>query len=224
MAGIFERMAMITKSNINDLLDKFEDPEKVINQTIIDAKEEYARAKKESAAVLATERINKDKMDNAEREAEKWHAVAANALKAANEEDARKALEKENEYRQKAEGFSTAYKASQNAADKVRKNLKMIEKEIHEMEDKASQIKMKAATAKTINTANKVSAKGIKKGAFEAFDRMDQKADRQLAEAESMESLNAGEESGDEDALLEKYAGGVSTDDALARLKAELGM
>lgn len=46
MAGIFDRIGMIVKSNLNELLDKFEDPEKIIDQTIIDAVQEYGNIKK----------------------------------------------------------------------------------------------------------------------------------------------------------------------------------
>ena len=45
MAGIFDRIGMIVKSNLNELLDKFEDPEKIIDQTIIDAVQEYGNIK-----------------------------------------------------------------------------------------------------------------------------------------------------------------------------------
>lgn len=99
MAGIFERMATIVKANVNDLIDKFEDPAKIVDQTIADAKVEYAKIKKESLSVLANENMAKKELDRLNAEADKWHGIAASALKAGNEEDARKALEKENELR-----------------------------------------------------------------------------------------------------------------------------
>ena len=63
MAGIFERMATIVKANVNDLIDKFEDPAKIVDQTIADAKVEYAKIKKESLSVLANENMAKKELD-----------------------------------------------------------------------------------------------------------------------------------------------------------------
>ena len=224
MAGIFERIATITKANVNELLDRFEDPEKLVDQTIADAKVELAKTKKESLSVLANEKLVKGQMDEASLKADEWHGIAAKALKAGNEEDARKALQMETKYRSEAETGKATYLAAKASADKIREKLQEMEKEIVDMEQKAAQIKAKAVTAKAIQATEKISSKGINRGAFEAFDRMEEKANKRLAEAEALEDLNhAGEE---EEDLMKKYSGSgnAETDDALAKLKAELGM
>lgn len=226
MAGIFERMATIAKANINELIDRFEDPEKIVDQTIADAKVEYARVKKESLSVLANESMAKKEMERLATEAGKWHGIAANALRAGNEDDARKALDKESEYRASLAKQEGIYESAKAAADKLRGKLHEMEEEIKSMESKASQIKAMAVTAKATKAAAKVADKGIDRGAFDAFARMEEKAGRQLAEAEALESLNKDAGAEEEKALEEKYAsGGVSgTDDALEKLKEELGM
>ncbi len=225
MAGIFERMATIVKANVNELIDKFEDPAKIVDQTIADAKVEYAKIKKESLSVLANENMAKKELDRLNAEAEKWHGIAASALKAGNEGDARKALEKENQYRTaitKQEGICTSAKA---AADKLRGKLKEMVSEIKDMENKASQIKAMAVTAKATKAAAKVADKGIDSGAFDAFARMEEKAAKELAEAEVLESLNQDTAAEEEKALEEKYSGdNQGTDEALEKLKEELGL
>lgn len=225
MAGIFERMATIVKANVNELIDKFEDPAKIVDQTIADAKVEYAKIKKESLSVLANENMAKKELDRLNAEAEKWHGIAASALKAGNEGDARKALEKENQYRTaitKQEGICTSAKA---AADKLRGKLKEMESEIKDMENKASQIKAMAVTAKATKAAAKVADKGIDSGAFDAFARMEEKAAKELAEAEVLESLNQDTAAEEEKALEEKYSrDNQGTDEALEKLKEELGL
>ena len=225
MAGIFERMATIVKANVNELIDKFEDPARIVDQTIADAKVEYAKIKKESLSVLANENMAKKELDRLNAEAEKWHGIAASALKAGNEGDARKALEKENQYRTaitKQEGICTSAKA---AADKLRGKLKEMESEIKDMENKASQIKAMAVTAKATKAAAKVADKGIDSGAFDAFARMEEKAAKELAEAEVLESLNQDTAAEEEKALEEKYSGdNQGTDEALEKLKEELGL
>ncbi len=226
MAGIFERMATIVKANVNDLIDKFEDPAKIVDQTIADAKVEYAKIKKESLSVLANENMAKKELDRLNAEADKWHGIAASALKAGNEEDARKALEKENELRASITKQEGIYSSAKAAADKLRDKLQDMEAEIKDMENKASQIKAMAVTAKATKAAAKVADKGIDRGAFDAFARMEEKAEKELAEAEALESLNQDTVAEEEKSLEEKYAsGGVQgTDEALEKLKAELGM
>ena len=85
MAGIFDRIGMIVKSNLNELLDKFEDPEKIIDQTIIDAVQEYGNMKKTALDVLANETLTKKQLDELKKEAETWHSIAVKALTAGNE-------------------------------------------------------------------------------------------------------------------------------------------
>ena len=79
MAGIFDRIGMIVKSNLNELLDKFEDPEKIIDQTIIDAVQEYGNMKKAALDVLANETLTKKQLDELKKEAETWHSIAVKA-------------------------------------------------------------------------------------------------------------------------------------------------
>lgn len=226
MAGIWERATMIAKASINELLDKFEDPEKVINQAVIEAKAEYAKTKDLAASsVLADEKIALKKYEKAKADADKWHSVAANAMKAGDEAAARKALENEGESRAEAERLLQSYDTSKAAADKVRDNLEKMKNEIDAMENKAAEIRSKAATAKTLQAAANVSTRGIKQGAFEAFDRMDKKADHQLAQAEALQDLGQDKKADEEKELLKKYSGTKpDTDEALAKLKEELGM
>ncbi|MCD8053253.1 MAG: PspA/IM30 family protein [Lachnospiraceae bacterium] len=226
MAGIFERMATIAKANINELLDRFEDPEKIVDQTIADAKVEYAKVKKESLSVLANESVAKKELERLNSEADKWHGIAASALKAGNEDDARKALEKENDYRTRATKQQEIYGSAKAASDKLRAKLREMEEEIKEMENKASQIKAMAVTAKATKAAAQMTDKAVDRSAFDAFARMEEKAGKQLAEAEALENLNRNTDAEEEKDLETKYASGgsVATDEALAKLKEELGM
>ena len=146
-------------------------------------------------------------------------------MTAGNEEDARKALQTEESYRSEAEAGKATYLAAKTSADKIREKLREMEDEIRDMEQKAAQIKAKAVTAKAIQATEKISSRGIDRGAFDAFDRMEEKANKKLAEAEALEDLNQDAAGEEEEDLRKKYAGsGQSTDDALAKLKAELGL
>ena len=230
MAGIFDRIGMIVKSNLNELLDKFEDPEKIIDQTIIDAVQEYGNMKKTALDVLANETLTKKQLDELKKEAETWHSIAVKALTAGNEADAKKALEKENDCQTRAASqpaaYLTAYEAARQAADTVRGKLRQMEGEINDMKQKAAQIKAKAVTAKVTKKAAELTSRDTDRGAFDAFARMEEKADRELARAQASEALSAGSEEAEAEDLMKKY-GGASPSDAdlaLEKLKAELGL
>ncbi len=226
MAGILERMSTIVKANINELLDRFEDPAKVVDQTIADAKVEYAKVKKDSLSVLANENTARKELDRLNAEAEKWHGIAANALRAGSEEDARKALDKESRIREDITKQQGIFDSAKAAADKLRDKLRDMENQIHDMENKASQIKAMSVTAKATKTAANMADRGVKSSAVDAFNRMEEKASKQLAEAEALEDLNRDTAAEEEKELERKYASGGSaaSDDALARLREELGM
>lgn len=224
MAGIFDRIGMIVKSNLNELLDKFEDPEKIIDQTIIDAVQEYGSMKKAALDVLANETLTKKQLDELKKEAETWHSIAVKALTAGNEADAKKALEKENDCQTRAASQEAAYEAARQAADTVRGKLRQMEDEINDMKQKATQIKAKAVTARVTKKAAELTSRDTDRGAFDAFARMKEKADRELARAQASEALSAGSEEAED--LMKKY-GGASPSDAdlaLEKLKAELGL
>lgn len=224
MAGILERMAMIAKSNVNELLDRFEDPGKIVDQSIIEAKEELAKVRRDSLPVLANETMVKKQLDESLRDADKWHGFAVKAMQAGNEEDARKSLEKEAPYRSKAASLETSYAAAKKAADALRGQIRAMEQEILEMEDKAAQIKATAQTAKATKAAAQVSSKTASRGGFDAFARMEEKANRELAEAEALKSLESGGKDTEAEDLEKKYSAGgsASVDSAMEALKREI--
>ena len=100
-----------------------------------------------------------------------------------------------------------------------------MEEEINAMKQKASEIKAKAVTAKAAKAADSVSRMGIDQGAFEAFSRMEEKVDEELAKAEAAESMALDKASEEAKDLREKYkAGAADVDKALSDLKKELGL
>ncbi len=224
--GIFDRVATIIKSNANDLLSKYEDPGKMIDQTIIDATKEYSKAKEQALDTLANEKAAKDKLDSYNEDADKWHSIAARALQSGNEDDARTALENEQQARNKADAQQKAYDASKQAADTVRAKLSEMEEQIQEMKDKADEIKATSAAAKATQAAGKVKEIHIDDSAFSTFSRMEEKAHKELAKAQAMDDLSTSKADTTNKDLEKKYGGSASasTDAALAALKKELGM
>lgn len=221
--GIISRFADIMKSNINALLDKAEDPAKMVDQYLLDLREKLADVKKETAGVMAAEASAKRDVEAAAEKVEKATKGAQNALKAGDEDAARKLIAEKQRYEQNLAERRKAYELAADNADKMRQMYDKLVGDIKQLEDRKANIKAKTAAAKAQSKINDITS-GMDAGeSLEAFDRMEEKAnaafDKAMAEAE----LNV--KKSDADDLLDKYASGAtSVDDELAKMKAELGL
>ena len=225
--GILERFTDIVKANINELLDKCEDPAKMIDQYLRNLTEDLAEVKKETAAVMAEESRAKRMLDENEAEVKRYEDLARKALTAGNEGDARVFLGKKQQLAEKSAALQATYDAAHANAQKMRQMHDKLVGDIEALNSRREMIKAKVAVAKTQEKVNKVSAGADKAaGAMDAFARMERKADQMLDRANAMETLNAPPV--DEAAALEaKYAadaGNAAVEDALAKLKAEMGL
>lgn len=225
--GILERFSDILKANINDLLDKCEDPAKMIDQYLRNLTKDLADVKKETAGVMAEETRTKSLLDDNAAQVKKYEDLAKKALQAGNEDDARVFLAKKQELDGKQAGLQTTYDAAHQNAQKMRQMHDKLVSDIESLNARREGIKAKVAVAKTQEKVSKMTS-GVDKasGAMGAFDRMEKKADDMLNRANAMEELNQAPV--DEAASLEeKYqnAGKESAvDDELAKMKAELGL
>ena len=222
--GILERFTDIIKANINDLLDKAEDPAKMIDQYLRDMTEDLAEVKRETANVMAEESRAKRMLDDNAKEIEKYDGLARKALQAGNEGDARVFLAKKQQLAEKAASMKATYDAAHANAQKMREKLVG---DIESLNARREMVKAKVAVAKTQQKVNEYASGADKAaGAMNAFDRMEAKADAMLDRANAMADLSQPPKD-EASALEEKYqaAGATSAvDDELERLKKEMGL
>lgn len=225
--GILDRFTDIVKANINDLLDRAEDPAKMIDQYLRDLTDSLAEVKEQTAGVMAEEARTKRLVDDCSADVEKYDGLARKALQAGNEDDARAFLAKKQELGAKAAGLQAAYEAAHENASKMRQMHDKLVDDIEELKGRREGIKAKVAVAKTQDKVNEFTAGADKaEGAMSAFDRMEAKADQMLDRANAMNELN--QQPIDAAAELEaKYADAGSdaaVDEELAKLKADMGL
>src|SRR5258706_12741265 len=96
--GIFSRLAQLIKSNLNDLISKSEDPEKMLNQVVLDMSTQLIEAKKQVAASIADEKRLMKQMEQEVANSAEWERKAMMALKAGNEELPKNALARNKEH------------------------------------------------------------------------------------------------------------------------------
>lgn len=222
--GILTRFKDIMASNINALLDKAEDPEKMIDQCLRNLNSDLGKVKAETASIMAEEQRSKRGLDECTSEINKMQNFAVKALESGNEDDARKFLEKKASLTNKQSGLQEAYNlASANAAQMRQMHDKLVN-DINELESRKDMIKGKMAVAKTQERINKIgSSVSSANNSISAFDRMEAKANKMLDSANAMAELNQGPKDDIAD-LTAKYSSPSSeVEDELAALKASLG-
>ncbi len=225
--GILARFGDIISSNVNALLDKAEDPAKMVDEYLRKANKDLAEVKKETASVMAEESRTKRLADDNAAEVAKYGNLAQKALLAGSEDDARVFLSKKQELESAGAGLQTACAAAHENAVKMRELHDKLVKDINSLSARRQSIKAKVAVANTQNRVNQMGATADKlQGSMGAFARMEEKADRMLDEANAMSELNS--QAVDEAQALEmKYKGAdinASVEDELAAMKAKLGL
>ena len=224
--SILSRFNDIIKANINALLDKAEDPAKMIDQYLREMTDDLAEVKRETASVMAEETRAMRLADENQAQVDKYDALARKALQAGNETDARVFLARKQELEAAGAGLKTAYAAAHENAVRMREMHDKLARDIETLKSRRQSIKAKVTVAKTQEKINELSSASEKvSGAMGAFERMEEKANAMLDEANAMSELN--NFSVDEALKLEeKYAkeNAPSVDDALAKLKEEMGL
>lgn len=227
MAGILDRFTSIIKANINDLLDRAEDPAKMVDQYMREMTESLAEVKEATAGVMAEETRCKRLVDENQAQIDKYEDLARKALAAGNEDDARTFLAKKQELVGRSEGLIVAYDAANENAVKMRQMHDKLVSDIEALKARQDTIKAKAAVAKTQAKVNEMTSAGDKaEGAMNAFNRMEAKADAMLDQANAMEELSQqpADAAADLEKKYENMGATAAVDDDLARLKAEMGV
>ena len=206
--GILTRFTDIMKSNINALLDKCEDPAKMIDQTLRDLREDLAEVKKETANIIADAKSADRQVKECEEEITKYTTAAQNALKAGNDDDARTLIAKKQQYESNLVSYKKTQELTHANADKMRQMHDKLVNDIETLEARRDAIKADKA-----------------KSSMESFERYEKKAEKMLDAATAEAELNAHTSAAS--TLADKYTSNgsdASVEDELAAMKAKLGL
>jgi phage shock protein A len=222
--GIFSRLAQLIKSNLNDLISRSEDPEKMLNQVVLDMNNQLVEAKKQVAASIADEKRLAKQFEQESANGAEWERRAMMALRAGNEELAKEALARKREHDELANTYKEQWTKQKTAVDQLKKALRLLNDKIEEAKRKKNVLiarKKRAEAQKAIQDT----MSGLRdQSAFETFDRMSQKIDQIEAEAEAQGEL-AEEYTGDTlAAQFQSLERTHSTDEDLVALKRKMGM
>lgn len=230
MAGILSRFKDIMSSNINALLDKVEDPMKMIDQYLRNLESDLGKVKAETAAVMAEETKSKRELDECIDSINKMQTYAEKALLSGNEADARTFLSKKGELNNKLISLQQTYDISKENSTKMREMHDKLIKDISQLNTRRDELKAKMAVVNTQEKLNKIgSSVNGAIGNMSKFDEMEAKINKKLDTANAMAELNNSQKEENIEDLIAKYDNETKNtsseiDDELSELKSKLGL
>lgn len=230
MAGILSRFKDIMSSNINALLDKVEDPMKMIDQYLRNLESDLGKVKAETAAVMAEETKSKRELDECIDSINKMQTYAEKALLSGNEADARTFLSKKGELNNKLISLQQTYDIAKENSTKMREMHDKLIKDISQLNTRRDELKAKMAVVNTQEKLNKIgSSVNGAIGNMSKFDEMEAKINKKLDTANAMAELNDSQKEENIEDLIAKYDNETKNtsseiDDELSELKSKLGL
>ncbi|MCD6396712.1 MAG: PspA/IM30 family protein [Spirochaetaceae bacterium] len=188
--GLFSRIRRMLKSNMNDMISKSENPEKMLAQVIVDMNQQLIESKKSVASSIADEKRLERQMRNNQSLAKEWEEKAMLAVKAGKDDLAKEALLRKQGYVDLYNQYKPQWDIQHDAVEKLKSALRQLQQKIEDAQRKKNLLiaRSKRATAqkKIQETVSGLSDNS----AFEVFDRMAAKVDRLEAENEATLELS----------------------------------
>lgn len=222
--GVFDRLKTVISSNINDMIAKAENPEKMLNQLVIDMNQQMIDSKKSVAMAIADEKKLERELIEQKRQADEWERKAVIAVKAGRDDLAKEALlrkqEAENYYMQ----LKPQWEGQKESVEKLKETLRQLQNKIDEASRKknilVARAKRAEAQQKIQSTLASVSGNT---SAFDTFDRMAKKVDELEARADaSVELADLSKSSSLEKEFAQLEASGGGADLLLEELKRKM--
>jgi len=224
--GIFTRLSQLIRSNINDAIARAENPEKMLNQVLLDMREQLAKAKQEVAIAIADERKLRAQLEEEQKLASDWEHRAVLAVREGRDDLAKQALLRQQEHGERAVSLEETWQKQHEETDRLKDALRQLNDKIEEARRKKNLLVAKQRRAQAQKRIHETMAGLSDKSAFETFERMAEKIEeserRTLAAAEVSQVLASGDQLEQEFAKLKPASENVEF--RLLQLKERMGM
>lgn len=219
----FDRIADILKANINDLIDKAEDPVKMVKQLIIEMEGQVDDATQALGQAMGSQKVAAKELAAAKAKVADWNDKAKLALKNGDEDLARKALDVKVGLEAQVEQLQASYDSITAQVDKLKDQVQTLKMKLDEARARQNVLIARAKMAEASTNVATSIASSSTDSAFAKLDKMERKIVEQEATAEAYAEINAGPESATAD-QFEELKRKDAVDSELAKLKEELGM
>jgi len=225
--GIFDRLSTLLRSNINDLISKAEDPEKMLNQIIVDMRSQLVKAKQQVASAIADEKRLRDQADAEYKQAQDWEKRAMLAVQEGRDDLAKQALLRHGEHMSHGQQLEQTWEQHRLETEKLKNSLRDLNDKIEEAKRKKNLLVARQRRAQAQKRIAETMSSMSEKSAFEAFARMEERieqSERQLKASVEIEEEFTGDRLAQDFKKLEKSASTNSVDMQLLALKQKMGV
>lgn len=216
--GLFDRVSRVVRSNLNAVVSSAEDPEKILEQTVNDMREDLVQFRQAVAQAIAAQKRLEQQYNQAQTQSSEWYRRAQLALQKGDENLAREALSRKQSYTETANSLKTQLDQSTNQVATLKRNMLALESKISEAKTKKDMLKARAKSAKATEQLNKALGNVDMTGNVAAFERMEEKVMQMEAQSEAVAELAGAE--GSLEAQFASLEAGSDVDAELEMLKA----
>ena len=223
--GIFSKLSALLRSNINDAIAKAENPEKMLNQVLLDMREQLAKAKQEVAVAIADERKLRAQLEEEQKLSHDWEQRAILAVREGRDDLAKQALVRQQEHGGRGVALEETWQRQHEETERLKDALRQLNEKIEEAKRKKNLLIAKQKRAQAQKRIHETMAGLNDRSAFDTFERMAEKIEeterRALAAAEVSEVL-----SGDslEQEFVKLKPASENVDFRLLQLKERMGL
>lgn len=225
--GIFDRFSQLFRSNLNDLISKAEDPEKMLTQILVDMRSQLVQAKQQVATAIADERRLRDQADAEYREADAWERRAMVAIQEGKDDLAKQALVRQSEHASHAQQLQETWQSHQVETEKLKNQLRDLNDKIEEAKRKKNLLVARQRRAEAQKRIATTMSSLSEQSAFEAFSRMEERIDqneRMIRASSEIDEEMSGDSLKRDFKQLEKSVASSSVDARLLELKQKMGV
>jgi phage shock protein A len=215
--SLFDRFSRLIKSYANAIISSFEDPEKILEQAVVDMNDDLIKLRQATAQVLGSQKQMENKYKAAQQASEDWYKRAQLALGKGEEDLAREALKRRKSYADNANALRAQLDQQKGMVDNLVSNTRLLESKIQEAKSKKDTLKARAQSAKTSTKVSEMLGNVNTSSSLAAFEKMEEKVMAMEAQSDALNQLTTDDLEG-KFQLLESS----SVDDDLASLKKEL--
>ena len=173
--ALLERVSTLIRANLNDLIEKAEDPEKMIKQVILDMQNQLMQVKTQVAIAIADQHVLENKRgENSQRESE-WMRKAELAVDKRQDDLARAALERSMSYKQTVANFEAQIEDQKGEVENLKSALHKLEQKLAEAESKSEMLIAQHRRSRALSKASDAQIAIGDRSKIAAFERMKNK-------------------------------------------------